>query len=128
MFGCDSIFLCYLCNGNIAIRNFIEFRQFCSPLFLFFQGICFHALLDDTIKLLSVDDRKSSLLMIVYLVVMDIVGNLVFCEVILLHNLRVGIVVRVDGFTFTFYRIDMRPGIIDSSSLGDTWNLVSGHK
>ena len=66
--------------------------------------------------------------MIVYLVVMDIVGNLVFCEVILLHNLRVGIVVRVDGFTFTFYRIDMRPGIIDSSSLGDTWNLVSGHK
>ena len=78
MFGRDSIFLCYLCNGNIAIWNFIELWQFCPPFILFFQGICFHTLLNDTVKLLSVDDRKTSLLMIVYFIVMDIVRNLVF--------------------------------------------------
>ena len=119
---------CYLCNGNIAIRNFIELRQFCSPLFLFFQSICFHTLLDYTVKLLSVDDRKTPLLMIIYFIVMDIVRNLVFLELELLHDFCVYVIVRIDGFAFTFYRIYMYPGVIDSSALCYTGYLVFGHK
>lgn len=78
VFGRDSIFFCYLSNRNITFWNSIEFRQFCSPLFFFLQRICFHALFDNAVKLLSVDDSKTSLFMIVYFIVMDVVRDLVF--------------------------------------------------
>ena len=102
MFRQDTIFLCNLLDGYIANRKFFYSGLFLSTFHFFGKSVGLHTFLDNTIKLLPVDDRISPLLVRVNTIVLYLVRNLILAEFVFLHDISRCVIVGVNRFPFAF--------------------------